>query len=168
MKLNLAAANRLRKRKMTKNTLILTLVGSILFTACANAEEDFSGRAVELVKRYPLVDTHIDVPYRIHNSWADVTGATDGGDYDYPRARAGGLDVPFMSIYTPASSEVDGSSHQLAHELIDGVEAMVTRAPDKYMMTHSVSDVHEARKQGKIGLALGMENGSPIAGNLET
>ena len=82
-------------------------------------------------------------------------------------ARVQAAGCAFYVHLHPGKSEVDGSSHQLAHELIDGVEAMVTRAPDKYMMTHSVSDVHEARKQGKIGLALGMENGSPIAGNLE-
>ena len=45
-----------------------------------------------------IVDTHIDVPFRVENGYVDVTEATDGGDFDYPRALAGGLDAPFMSI----------------------------------------------------------------------
>ncbi|MFT5139098.1 MAG: membrane dipeptidase [Lysobacterales bacterium] len=151
---------------MIKKYLITAISLSVLFASYAQAEEDFSVSAAQITHKYPLIDTHIDVPYRIHNAWDDVTVGTDSGDFDYPRAMAGGLNIPFMSIYTPADSEVSGKSNQLAHELIDGVEAMVGRAPDKFMMAHSVSDVESAMAQGKIGLALGMENGSPIAGEL--
>jgi len=124
-------------------------------------------KARDLAIRHAIVDTHIDVPYRVHGDWVDVTQATSDGDFDFPRALRGGLNVPFMSIYTPARLEAEGGSRQLAHELIDGVEAMVTRAPTNFMMVRSVKDAEAAVKQGKIGLALGMENGSPIEGNLE-
>jgi membrane dipeptidase len=151
-----------------KKYIVATMVAlSVLLTVNIVADQDLSVRAAGIAKKYPLVDTHVDVPYRIHNNWDDVSGATQRGDFDYPRAVAGGLNIPFMSIYTPADSEASGKSHQLAHELIDGVEALVGRAPDKFMMAYSVSDVESAMSQGKIGLALGMENGSPIAGNLE-
>ena len=152
---------------MIKNYLGVLIVFSVLLAACSKAEEDFSAPAAEIVNKYPLVDTHIDVPYRIHNNWDDVTVATQGGDFDYPRAVSGGLNIPFMSIYTPAEFEASGKSYQLAHALIDSVEAMVARAPDKFMIAASVADVQSAMNQGKIGLALGMENGSPIEGKLE-
>lgn len=138
---------------------------ALSFGVCA--DEDPAQAASELVAKYPLIDTHIDVPYRVQEKWADVTRAAPDGQFDYPRAKAGGLDIPFMSIYTPASLEAVGGSFQLANVLIDGVEAMVTRAPDRFMMVHSTSDVDAARAQGKIGLALGMENGSPLEGKLE-
>jgi membrane dipeptidase len=131
------------------------------------ADEDPAQTASELVAKYPLIDTHIDVPYRIHGKWVDVTRAAPDGQFDYPRAKEGGLDIPFMSIYTPAPLEQAGGAFQLANQLIDGVEALVTRAPDRFMMVHSTSDVDAARAQGKIGLALGMENGSPLEGKLE-
>ena len=95
--------------------------------ACAN--EDPAQQARELVERYPVIDTHIDVPYRLKETWADVTRATDTGNFDYPRALRGGLNIPFMSIYTPAALEAEGGSAQLAHQLIDSVEALVARAP---------------------------------------
>ena len=115
-----------------------------------------------------LIDTHVDVPYRMKEAWIDVTGATENGDFDYDRAIAGGLDIPFMSIYTPASAEAEGTSWQQANELIDAVEAMTARAPDRFMLVHSVSEAKEAQADNdKIGLALGMENGSPIDGKLE-
>jgi membrane dipeptidase len=140
---------------------------SMALSSGLGADEDPAQTASELAGKYPLIDTHIDVPYRIQEKWADVTRAAPDGQFDYPRAKAGGLDIPFMSIYTPASLEAAGGAFQLANLLIDGVEALVTRAPDRFMMVHSTSDVDVARAQGKIGLALGMENGSPLEGKLE-
>jgi membrane dipeptidase len=124
-------------------------------------------RAQELVRQFPLVDGHVDVPYRLQESWEDVTRATTKGDFDYPRARQGGLDVPFMSIYTPAEMEEKGGSFELANRLIDHVEAMTARAPDRFMRVTAVADVEKAFRSGKIGLAMGMENGSPLEGKLE-
>jgi membrane dipeptidase len=148
----------------TKYSCGLVLVSML---SVAGAGQDLDARARELTERYPVVDTHIDVPYRVHGSWVDVTQATDNGQFDYPRAVKGGLNVPFMSIYTPAEDAAADGNHQLAHQLIDSVEAMVAREPGRFMMIHSVADVQKAMEQGKIGLAMGMENGSPINGKLE-
>jgi len=114
-----------------------------------------------------IVDTHIDMPYRVHESWADVTNATENGDFDYERARLGGLNLPFMSIYTPAELEAAGGSYALANELIDRVEALAGRAPGKFMLVKSIKQAMRAREMGLIGLAMGMENGAPIEGKLE-
>ena len=83
-------------------------------------------RAAEIARDSIIVDTHIDVPIRIEmsNGSLDVTQATATGDFDYPRARAGGLDVPFMSIVIPASVDHAGGSRALADKLIDQVEGM--------------------------------------------
>jgi membrane dipeptidase len=124
-------------------------------------------RASTLARDELLVDTHIDVPYRLREAWADVTVATPDGDFDHPRALAGGLDVAFMSIYTPPALEAAGGSAQLAHELIDSVEAIAARAPQRYALVHSTLDVKHLAKPGRVLLALGMENGSPIEGKLE-
>jgi membrane dipeptidase len=113
------------------------------------------------------VDGHIDVPIRIHEQWEDVTRATEKGEFDYPRAIQGGLNVPFMSIYTPAATENDGSAYAMANNLIDQVEAIVARAPEKFAIATSTADVEEQRKYGQISLALGMENGAPIQGSME-
>jgi membrane dipeptidase len=124
-------------------------------------------RAGTMTQRMLLVDTHVDVPYRLEEKWADVTERTEGGNFDYVRARHGGLDVPFMSIFTPASSEADGTSYELANRLIDRVEAMVGRAPRKMVVVTSPQAARRARETGLMGLAMGMENGAPIDGRLE-
>src|SRR5690606_25862892 len=115
----------------------------------------------ELAQQMLIIDTHIDVPYRLFNDWEDVTKATQRGDFDYPRAMQGGLNAPFMSIYIPAHLEqTPGASYQLAHQLIDSMEALAWRAPDKFAMTYSVDDVLKHQQQCVISITLGMENGT--------
>lgn len=125
-----------------------------------------SEKAINIAQETIIVDGHIDVPYRVKEKWVDVTKATDGGDFDYPRAVSGGLNAPFMSIYVPASLDNSPESTQLAHELIDSVEAIVARAPHKFAIAKSPSDVKVQFEKGLISLPMGMENGSPIQGDL--
>lgn len=142
-----------------------TLASAAIFTANAFAI-DVSEKAHKLAQDTLIVDTHIDVPYRLEEKWVDVTKATEGGDFDYPRAKQGGLNAPFMSIYIPASLDNSASSTKLADKLIDYVEAIVGRAPDKFAIATSTAEVEEQFTKGLISLPMGMENGSPIQGDL--
>lgn len=125
-----------------------------------------SQQAIDIAHRHPIVDGHIDVPYRLQRHWEDLAQRTAKGDFDYPRAIEGGLDAPFMSIYIPANKEGKGAK-ALADVLIDQVEALVYRAPDKFSMARSASDIRDNFKAGKISLPLGMENGAAIEGDLD-
>ncbi len=131
------------------------------------APVDAGARAAELAQAFIIADGHVDVPYRIQDEWQDVSVATDGGDFDYPRAVAGGLNAPFMSIYTPASLEAEGGSREMAEELIDLVNRIVTESPDKFAIALSPADVQAQFARGLISLPLGMENGSPIEGDID-
>ena len=144
------------------------LLPALIAPALVWAEEtELVATAGMLAQRVLIVDTHIDVPYRLFDDWADVTKSTQDGDFDYQRARSGGLNIPFMSIYTPAEAEEEGTSYALANQLIDSVEALVGRAPGKFVIAKTTDDAKQAMENGLIGLAMGMENGSPIDGKLE-
>lgn len=123
-------------------------------------------KAKKLAQENIIIDSHIDVPYRLEEKWVDVTKATSDGDFDYPRAKQGGLNAPFMSIYIPASLDNSASSTRLADKLIDYVEAIVGRAPDKFAVAKSTQDVQQHFAKGLISLPMGMENGSPLQGDL--
>ncbi|WP_411270225.1 dipeptidase [Alteromonas sp. CYL-A6] len=146
-------------------SLSLALSAALLFTSPLQAA--VSDQAMTIAQDTIIVDGHIDVPYRVNEKWVDVTNATEDGDFDYPRAKAGGLNAPFMSIYVPASLDNSPASTQLAHTLIDSVEAIVSRAPDKFAIARSVADVKAQFEKGLISLPMGMENGSPIQGSLD-
>ena len=146
--------------------LILS-VSLLLVASVAMGQDALQKKAERIAKKYPIVDTHIDVPYRLQEKWEDVTVATAAGDFDYPRAVAGGLSAPFMSIYIPASYEDAGTAYDLANILIDFVEALAGRAPDKFEMAYSSSDIMRQFRRKRISLVMGMENGAPIRGELD-
>ena len=146
-------------------TPVVAVIAASLTTACGDKPAPLND-ASELARETLIVDTHIDVPYRLTEQYEDVTEATVKGDFDYPRARAGGLDVAFMSIYIPAEYFESGGGRKLADEMIDEVESIAARASDRFAMAHSTSDVAANFAAGKISLALGMENGTGLDGDL--
>ena len=156
-----------------RSTTAIGLV--LLFSACSptdktptqpDPEVDLVAAANTLAQESIIVDTHVDVPYRLEEKWEDVSAATESGNFDYPRAVAGGLNAPFMSIYTPAELEAEGGSKAKAEQLIDMVHTIVKSAPDKFAIALSADDVEEQFANGLISLPMGMENGSPIEGDI--
>ncbi len=113
-----------------------------------------------------IVDTHIDAPGMLMERWMDLGIDAKGREFDYPKARAGGLDVGFMSIYTSAKQDDDGVAWQVANTMIDSVEALVERHPDRFALLRSPGDVERLRAGGRVLLPLGMENGAPIGNDL--
>lgn len=155
-----------RRFPLSSCALVVTALLSAPVFATEQKKYTASEQAIAIAKETIIVDGHIDVPYRVKEKWVDVTKATEGGDFDYPRAVKGGLNAPFMSIYVPASLDNSPESTQLAHELIDSVEAIVARAPDKFAIAKSPSEVKAQFEKGLISLPMGMENGSPLQGDL--
>ncbi len=130
------------------------------------SEVDMDPKAVELAQRFLLIDTHIDVPYRLNDHPEDIGERTESGDFDFPRAIAGGLDVPFMSIYVPADYQESGGAKDFADEMISMVESIASEHPDKFTMVRSADQAAAMAGTGKIGFAMGIENGAAIEGDL--
>ncbi|MFH0943685.1 MAG: dipeptidase [Planctomycetota bacterium] len=138
-----------------------------LLTPGSEEQVDQTQRARDLAHRFIIVDGHIDIPISLFSNYRDVSVSVPDLDFDYPRAVAGGLDAPFMSIFTPASYEEKGGGKKFADDSIDIVQRMARENPDKFMVATSVAGVREAKQSGKIALLLGMENGTPLEGDLK-
>ena len=145
-----------------RKTLALSLLLATLPAAAQQAPEAARALARDAV----IVDTHIDAPGVLVDKWADLGIAAPDREFDYPRAREGGLDVAFMSIYTSARQDEAGEARQAAHAQIDAVEALVQRHPDKFAILTSPRDVEHLSAGGRVLLPLGMENGAPIVDDL--
>ncbi len=148
---------------MARLPVLFSLLAAVISGSAMAASE----RARQLTQDLLIVDTHIDLPYRLEFRYEDASQATEQGEFDYPRAVAGGLNVPFMSIYIPAKYEEEGGGRDLANRLIDRMEALVGRAPDKFAIPMRTQDVYEHKRAGLISLAMGMENGTPLEGELD-
>lgn len=152
---------------LAASTLLLAACGSEGEDRSATVTVDHAAQAQRIAHESIIIDTHIDAPYRLASRPADLSQPTDSGDFDYPRAVAGGLNVPFMSIYTPAEHEAEGKSKATAESLIDIVEGIIASAPEKFALATSVADVRKQFEAGIMSLPMGMENGSPIDGDLD-
>ena len=160
--------------RLTKLIPLLLILPTFVFMSCQSADSSdgstdatIDDRAQELAQQHIIVDGHIDVPYRLLDFREDIADSTFGGDFDYPRAKAGGLDAPFMSIYLPVElQDTPGASKARADELIDLVEGIATEHPDKFEVATSPDDVRRIVEAGKIALPMGMENGSGLEDDL--
>ena len=132
-----------------------------------SSEELLMDKANELAQKFIITDGHIDVPWRLNKGGhEDLSVRTEGGDFDYVRAKEGGLDVPFMSIYVPSSYQVTGGAKAKADSLINMVQKMADDHPDKFEVAYSPANAEAIVAAGKIALPMGMENGAPIEGDL--
>ncbi|NIR51560.1 membrane dipeptidase [candidate division KSB1 bacterium] len=130
-------------------------------------EPDLYQQAVEIAHSTIILDGHVDVPYRLNKEMEDISQATEEGNFDYPRAKAGGLDAPFMSIYIPAElQKTPGASKQHADKLIAMTDSIMAANPERFAPAHNPDDVRENFEKGLISFAYGMENGSGIEDDL--
>ena len=150
---------------MQKLNQLFFILLAFLVAGCSN-DANLKKRAYELAHTYIITDGHIDVPWRLNDGYEELSVRTKGGDFDYIRAKEGGLDVPFMSIYVPSSYQETGGAKEKADSLIDLVHRIANDHPDKFEVAYSPNDGDRIFSQGKIALPMGMENGAPIEDNL--
>ena len=147
----------------------------LLLAALVAAPQDVVAplqRGRELARRLLVVDTHIDLPYRLVEQREkgepldDVSRRTAQGDFDAVRAREGGLDAAWMSIYIPASYQESGGARAFADGLIDLVEGLARQSPELFALVKTAAEVEAAARAGRIALPLGIENGAAIENDL--
>ena len=146
-----------------KRILLITI--AIMIGGCSN-DAALKKQAYELAHKFIITDGHIDVPWRLNDGYEDLSIRTETGDFDYIRAKEGGLDAPFMSIYVPSSYQETGGAKEKADSLIELVHRIANDHPDKFEVAFSVADVNRIFGDGKIALPMGMENGAPILDDL--
>ncbi len=152
----------------TMRTPALFCLATALATASLGGParaDDVADHAKKLLRSAIVVDTHLDAPDQLSSKYADIAnrGATD--HFDLPRAREGGLTAPFFSIYVSASYADHGAAKR-ALELIDLTNRVIAEHPKDTMLAVSVADVRKAKKDGKLGILMGIEGGHAIEDSL--
>ena len=122
-----------------KRLLLITI--AIMIGGCSN-DAALKKQAYELAHKFIITDGHIDVPWRLNDGYEDLSIRTETGDFDYIRAKEGGLDAPFMSIYVPSSYQETGGAKEKADSLIELVHRIANDHPDKFEVAFSVADVN--------------------------
>lgn len=138
-------------------------------------EDELQHVADSLAQAYIITDGHVDLPYRLKikrftldREYLGIPISTTEGDFDYERARKGGLDAPFMSIYIPSRYQRQPDNGKaLADSLINMIEGIVQAHPDKFALARTPAEIQANTRAGKISLPLGMENGAPVGNDLK-
>ncbi len=148
---------------------ILTLLLIFATIASCTHKNPYLKKATLLCHQNIIVDGHVDLPYRLkiknfrlEKEFLGIPIKTKEGDFDYERAKKGGLTSPFMSIYIPSALD-PAKGKLLADSLINMVTYIATNNSQYYAIAKSPNEVEKIFKSGKIALPMGMENGSPIS-----
>lgn len=162
----------------------LTLIALITLIGCGTSkekidyttlpEEQLRSIADSLAHTFIITDGHVDLPYRLkvkkfrlEREFLGIPISTSEGDFDYERAKKGGLDAPFMSIYIPSSYQQQPDfGKALADSLINMVSGIADAHPDKFGLAGTPAEVDAHFAAGRIALPMGMENGAPIGNDI--
>jgi len=146
----------------------VAIVLGVLSPTEARGDDDPALRqAREFLKKYPLIDSHNDLPSVIRESGTpprdvaayDLNRRT-AGDTDIGRLREGGVGGQFWSVYIPSSADVGKKGFaRIQLEQIDIALRMIERYPGDLRLALSAADIDEARQAGRIASLLGIEGG---------
>ena len=155
--------------KILLSSFLLLLSTSFFAQTASLTDDQLRDLADKLAHKYIITDGHVDLPYRLkiknfrlEREYIDIPVQTSEGDFDYVRAKKGGLSAPFMSIYIPANLQKTGKEKALADSLIDMIQGIIKAHPDKFATGETPQLVEENFKKGLISFPMGMENGAPL------
>jgi membrane dipeptidase len=123
-------------------------------------------RARELLRRFPLIDGHNDLPWELRGRGeTDLSRPVAGTHTDLPRLAAGGVGGQFWSVYVPASLAGDNAVAAVL-EQIDLARRMIAGYPDALELALTAADVGRIFASGRVASLLGAEGGHAIADSL--
>jgi membrane dipeptidase len=171
-----------RKGPSTENILpIIAIAVSVFLTTCRmnkmhNSTEtkpspSNNGKtdARSLHLRAIAIDMHADTTQRMVDEKLDLNQATSDGHFDTARARQGGLDAQFFSIWVEPQLFGGGGSRAVkrADEQINAVRELTEKHPETWVLATSASDIRRIAAEGKLAALMGLEGGYAIDEKLE-
>ena len=131
--------------------------------------DEIKDLAHKLAQEIIIIDTHLDTPIQLYmqqdknGTYEDITKKTSL-HFDYERALNGGLNVPFFVIFTPPSAEDKGTAFKMANEIIQILEDIKKKSPNKFRLVKSPDEI--TNNKSVMQIVYGMENGAPIESKL--
>jgi membrane dipeptidase len=141
------------------------------------SQENQSSPSTETTNNDPLsihqraiaVDMHADTAQRLLDERVDLQQQLGDGHFDAVRAKAGGLDAQFFSIWVEPQLFGGGGAKAIkrADDQIAAVRALAEKHPETWVFATSADDVRRAAAEGKIAALMGLEGGYAIDDRLE-
>jgi membrane dipeptidase len=113
-----------------------------------------------------VFDAHVHVINRQFHDGSDIGKPLKGGQVDLPRARAGGVDAMFFSLYVPEEYYPPRLETKHALRLIDLAHSQIRDNPTQIELALNGADIDRIHKSGKIAALLDLEGGFDLDGDL--
>ena len=120
-------------------------------------------------RRAIAIDMHADTAQRLVDEHVDLEKLLPDGHFDAVRAKEGGLDAQFFSIWVEPELFGGGGPRAVkrADDQIAAVRALAEKHPETWGLATSAGDVRRIVGDGKIAALLGLEGGYAIDERLE-
>ena len=120
-------------------------------------------------QRAIAIDMHADTAQRLLDEHVDIQQQLNDGHFDAVRAKAGGLDAQFFSIWVEPQLFGGGGPKAMkrADDQIAAVRALAEKHPETWLLATSADDIRGAVREGKIAALMGLEGGYAIDEKLE-
>ena len=161
-------------------TLKLAIVGLLLseLVCCSYSNQTMTSKPVSssnptdpllIHGRAIIVDMHADTAQRLVDENVDLEQRLTDGHLDAVRAKEGGLDAQFFSIWVEPDLFGRGGPGAMkrADVQIEAVKNLAAKHPETWEVATTAADVRRIAASGKIAALLGLEGGYAIDEKLE-
>jgi membrane dipeptidase len=158
--------------------LVTLILISVLYTNCRMIEKtDIPTTATPqkvydvntIHRRAVAIDMHADTPQRLLDEQVDLSQRLTDGHFDSVRAREGGLDAQFFSIWVEPQLFGGGgpTAMKRADDQIAAVHALADRHPETWQFATTAADIRRITAEGKLAALTGLEGGYAIDEKIE-
>lgn len=135
----------------------------------ATVAQETANDPLSIHKRAIAIDMHADTVQRVLDERVDLQTQLNDGHFDAVRAKAGGLDAQFFSIWVEPQLFGGGGERAVkrADDQIAAIRTLADKHPETWQLATTSEDVRRAAQDGKIAALMGLEGGYAIDEKLE-
>lgn len=174
-------AQYIRHTSLGKNACLVFILCLLMVPACkfdqkmnqtnqrSQSTETTNSNPLSIHQRAIAIDMHADTAQRLLDEQVDLQQELGDGHFDAVRAKAGGLDAQFFSIWVePQLFGVTGArAMKRADDQIATVRALAEKHPETWALATSADEIRAAVNAEKIAALMGLEGGYAIDERLE-
>jgi membrane dipeptidase len=151
---------------MTSRVLVFLVCLLVWAGSTTSTQTQISDRARTLHQDALVFDAHVHVVDRQFYHGGDMGQRVNDGQFDLVRAKEGGLDAMFFSLFVTEQYYPARFETKQVLRLIDAAYDQIARNQDKIELAFNASDVERIARTGKIAAFMDLEGGFDLDGDL--
>jgi membrane dipeptidase len=164
----------MKRRDIIKSLALLPIAGSVqsLLANSAKGEDVLSSSSAHSQLDYSfkrksfVMDGHVHVISRQLLEGLDIGQRYPDGHIDLPRAREGGIDAMFFSVYTPEEYYPGRFETKNTFRIIELALDQIEKNNNVIELAHTASEIEQINRRGKMAAFLDLEGSFDLDGDL--